>query len=521
MKDNKPLINTVTYRAAVTDIPFLPGKVIYNFGTESKIGSRSKEHARQLKRNGNGVYNIISEKEDRIIGGKTIGASHDKDYINRLAEELIARGVKGVQTLNESIIDIRGLSSTECLILSKKTYNSKLFNDAIASTDKWYYNDKSLRVENKYCNASPVNYKQLDKEGLKKATRPIVYQFHNTIENILSKLPAEKKIKKISVQSLSLADQLEWFFPEVTEINVVVVADDQEKNKELYNKLDADKLYNIIDKDSDADVEEYYRTLKDMDLIIGNPPYNNSVHASILGEVVENNPGAEIVWLAPNNLITGNQSSQVRARELLKNKLVSWDHNGKQFGDLKIGIPISICHFSAEEAPDHLNWEDVALSLRTMTLPHYADIMKKIKNAPKIKRVNKGDKKLDFRTNGKGTAQQKLEKIAGVFPGGVLPVDTLLLGATGALLYGKQGIAYTGKITKGLTDAYVCKFNSEKECREQFDKLNDLRYLLILPLLSPNNRDLLCKPEELPESFDACGFTDEEIEELKNYADNK
>ena len=521
MKNNKPLINTITYRAVVTYIPFLPGKVIYNFGTESRIGSRSKEHARQLKRNGNGVYNIISEKEDRVIGNKTIGASHDKDYINRLAEELVSRGAKGIQTLNESIIDIPGLSSTECLILPVKIYNSKLFDAAIAAADEWYYNDKSLRVENKYCNAPTINYKQLDEEGRKEAALPIVYQFHGIIENILSKFPLKKQIKKISVQSLSLADRLKWFFPEVNEINVVVVANDQEKNEELYNKLDTDKLYNIIDKDSDSDVEEYYRTLKDMDLIIGNPPYSHGVHASILAEVVENNPNAEIVWLAPDNLVFGNEAPQQEARELLKNKLVSCDRIGKQFGDIKIATPISIYHFSAEETPDHLDWEDLKISLKTSELPHYVSIKEKIEKAPKINRVNKGDKKLDFRTNGKGTHQQCLEQIAKTFPGCIIPADTLFLRKTGILLYKKSGIALAGKLTKGLVDAYALKFNSEKECKEQLNKLNDPRYRYILKVLTTNNRSLLCKPEDLPESFDACGFTDEEIEELKNYADNK
>ena len=51
--------------------------------------------------------------------------------------------------------------------------------------------------------------------------------------------------------------------------------------------------------------------------------------------------------------------------------------------------------------------------------------------------------------------------------------------------------------------------------------INTITYRYILKVLTTNNRDLLCKPEDLPESFDACGFTDEEIEELKNYADNK
>lgn len=519
--ENKALINTVTYRAIITDVPGIPNSVIYNFGTESREGTRTAEHRRQLKRNNCGVYEIVSEIQDRVFGKKMIDASHDRDYINQLKEELKNAGVKEVKTLHESDLCVPGLSATECLILPTKVYKSALFEKAIKNVDGWYYNDKSLRVDLKYSNASNSAYNQLDASGRKKATQPIVWQFHDTIEQMLSTISIEKQIKKISVQSISLAIQLKWFFPEVEEINVLVVADDKEKNEELYNKLDASKLYNIIDTSSDADIEGYYMSLKDVSLIIGNPPYNNSVHAAILSEIVENNPGAEIVWLVPDNLITGKQPSVLKAKKLLENRLVAWKHVGTQFGAIKIVTPISIYHFSAEENDEHLSWDDVKISLKSETLPHYVDLMKKIENAPKINRINKDDKRKDFKIkNGGGTGQQKLENILNKFSSwnGFIPADTLLLGATGALLYARQGIAFTGKITKGLTDAYVCKFNSEKECKEQADKLNDPRYRLILPLLSPNNRDLLCRPEELPESFDACGFTDEEIEELKNYA---
>lgn len=101
--------------------------------------------------------------------------------------------------------------------------------------------------------------------------------------------------------------------------------------------------------------------------------------------------------------------------------------------------------------------------------------------------------------------------------------NAFLIKDNGGLYCTRSSFVQNGALSHDTNwqNGWYCVFNSEKECKEQMDKLNDPRYRWILKVLSPNNRDLLRRPEELPESFDACNFTEEEIKELKDYYEKK
>lgn len=513
-KQNKSIINGITYRAIIRDLP-ITKKIIYNFGTESRPNTRTAEHARIVKKRCGATYEVISEIADRVVGGKLISPSQDAAYIKYLCNYINARSPEQVKILNDSDIDL-DVSVTECLLLSEKLYKSDLFKKAIEAADKWYYNDRSIRVPLKYSNASSVSYFKMSADEKKKVCHPIVWNFHSKIISELQGYKNKKDVQRALIQSLSLAADYNLLrqFPKMKEIVVLAVADDILKNEELYQKMCADPLYNIIELDNDSAIEDHYmNACKNFDLIIGNPPYNNSLHATILSTVVENNPDAIIAWLAPTNLVTGKQPPVLEAHNLLKDKFTGWDYVGTQFGEEVIVTPIAIYYFSSKSS---LTWEDAHTQLRTLTLPSYKSIKEKIVNAPKVNRINKTDKKRDFRTAGKGTRAENWNNLIKVFPNGVLPPHSLFYWDTGAL-YRKNAPFASEKLdesTMGM-NGYLCQFNSAEECEEQKNKLNDPRYRWILYVLSPNNRDLLCKPEDLPESFDACGFTDEEIKELQ------
>ena len=127
-------------------------------------------------------------------------------------------------------------------------------------------------------------------------------------------------------------------------------------------------------------------------------------------------------------------------------------------------------------------------------------------------------------TNGKGDAEVQLKNFVAKNNGiSTLSPTECLQVAIGVLFRKNKPIAFSGTLNPSLMSQgmYHLKFSSEKECKEQMDKLNDPRYRWILKVLSPNNRDLLRRPEELPESFDACNFTEEEIKELRAYYEKK
>lgn len=522
--NNKHILNGITYRAKVVD--FIPGYTLYNFGTETFIGQRVNQHKRVLNKD-NINYEIISEKQDRQFNNKTIKSTADSLYINKLKEILINKSNNNtIKTLVECTrISAEGLSSTECLIIPNNIFNSDLFEESIKEVDEWYYTDKSIRIPNKYSNASNKNFKDLNDKEKKNACRPFIYPYHTKILNFIEKMSSEERenIKTVSIQSLSLAYDYRLFklLPNLNKIEVLVVADDEENNKDIYNKMCEDKLYNIVDLNSDAEVEDYYMNeCKGVDLVIGNPPYNNTLHATILNAVVENNPNASIIWLAPDNLINGKQSPCVKVRDALKDRFNAWEHIGNQFGEIKIATPISIYYFTYKGS---LNWENIDIKLNEEDLPSYKSILQKIKDAPKINRVNKEEKKCDFRKGNGGSKQVCWNNLLKFFPGGVIPKTGFLIRDNGGLFCTNSLFAQNGKLSSdnNYQNGWYCVFNSEKECKEQMDKLNDPRYRWILKVLSPNNRSLLCRPEELPESFDACNFTEEEIKELKDYYEKK
>lgn len=519
----KHILGGITYRGKVVD--FIPGYTLYNFGTETFIGQRSKQHQRELRKD-NLNYKILSENADRTFNTKTIKASADSLYINRLKENLIYKtNNNSIKTLVECPrISSNGLSPTECLLIPNDIFDSPLFEESIKEADRWYYTDKSIREANKYSNANIENYRNLTPGEKLNACQPLTYSFHNSCFEFLKTLSLKERnnVKNIIVQSLSLASdhRLYRLFPSLGNITVLVVADDVEKNEELYKKMKSDKLYNIIDLDSDAEVEDYYMNgCKGFDLIIGNPPYNNTLHSTILNTVVENNPNAVIVWLAPDNLIFGKQSANKKSRELLKDRFSGWKHIGNQFGENKIVTPISIYYFAFNHT---LKWGSVEGDLNSLTLPSYKSIMQKIKNAPKINRVNRNAGQCNFRIyDRKKHTGDNRTLLYEFLNGWTIPSIACIIWDTGALW--RSQIASSGNLEneKAGRDGWYCEFSSEKECKEQMNKLNDPRYKWVLKVISPNNRSLLHRPEELPESFDACNFTEEEIKELKDYYEKK
>ena len=382
--NNQRKLQGITYRGVVNE--FTPGCTLYNFGTESRLGERTSEHHRELDKKYQMEYITVSEKEDRFFGNKVIKSGADKIYIRKLRDLLIEK------TRNKSIcilserrnIDSHGLSPTECLLVPNDIYNSPIFNECVAEIDTWYYTDKTIRGDIRYSNASTTLYIDLLSDDEKKhACRPISWDKHNKILCELKKLPLKQRlaVKRLCVQSISLAIDysLLKLFPNLKQITVLCVYDDYENNKDIYNKIKLNKLYNIIELQSDADVEDYYMNeCKDFDLVLANPPYSRKITNNIIPEIVQNNQNAIILMLS--SLCDSKGKGDPKVRNATEPFLTGIEDLGN-FSE-EVQFPVSIYSYSKD---------DVAkITYEKHTLSRYSDVEKairdKIKPLPKFER---------------------------------------------------------------------------------------------------------------------------------------
>ena len=299
MRQQKQIMHSITYRGIVRD--FVPGYILYNFGTETFPNTRVAEHRRQLNKDYLN-YEVLSEKCDRVFNSKCIKPEADRLYIEHLREILISKtGNKNILIGSQCPrINFQGLSPTECILIPNELYGSPNFKDAVQETDKWYYEDKSIRIPVKYSNANTTKYTLLTSEECKYVSRPIPPHLCFKIVKACEKMSMQKrkKVKKICTQSMALACDYRLFnlFPTLKSITVLVVSDDIEKNRDNYIKMQNDALYNIIEINSDVELQEFYMCeCKDFDLIIMNPPYNNA--SCILNKCMVN--GTTTICLLP------------------------------------------------------------------------------------------------------------------------------------------------------------------------------------------------------------------------------
>lgn len=502
-KENRKILNGITYRAVIRNLPFIK-KVIYNFGTESFVNTRTKEHARTIKRlygEYGASYTVLSEKEDRVVGNRTIAAAHDTDYIKYLRDYINERSEEKVKLLSDSDLDIE-VSKTECLLLSEQLLQSDLFKEAISAADKWYYNDKTLRIPHKYANGSSIAYSKLTLKGQEKACRPLYWGKHARIIEKVRALNNKDTVKHVAIQSLSLASDYELLklFPTITEITVIVTADDNLKNEELYQKMSINPLYNIIELDNDEAIEDYYmNTCKEFDLVIMNPPYTRSIAGPILREVIPNNTNCIVLMLS--SLTTSLGKGDPATRKATAKYLTNIEPLGA-FSD-EVPYTVSLYTYTRNDHDLH-TYEEFS------TYPAVEEsIRRKVAPLPKFQRewmkedLSRRCKELHPDWGSQYTwSERKTKFVEEKLKEGEVFIECGALGARN----GGEGI-----IVK-TPHPYVASYYGPKELVENFK--NPI-YKYLAHMLSTNGRDQqVATISQLPLALP--DFTEEEINYMKN-----
>lgn len=138
------------------------------------------------------------------------------------------------------------------------------------------------------------------------AAKPIPREFHNAILNAIrygKKYVELLNYKFIRVQSIELAYLIytQREFKNIKKLRVVITADDKDKHKEAYNMLSKNNKVEFIEYDTDTEVEMEYKNMEyKPDLDIMNPPYDGSLHLTILENVLANKkPHSTVISVQP------------------------------------------------------------------------------------------------------------------------------------------------------------------------------------------------------------------------------
>jgi len=533
--------STITYEAWVP-VPLFGGK-LFNHGTESIIGGRTSSHISSCKKQ-DLEYNIIREEQDRLFGNQVISPEYDHWFVERLVGLLNEFYGKEVALLFKdwlakytaadlspkkygTIASIKqsDLSYAEEIAFISDEVDEDVFNEIKKEVTKEYLSRKDFRVEGKPTKASPTKYDDKSEDEKKVACKPFLYSEGKKILNRMNnEWPLAKRLvmKKVSIQSISLSAEAEHVFPNAM-IRCVIVADDIENNKELYNYIKSNNRYEIIVCESDLEAEELYmNSTTDFDLIIGNPPYARTLYAEILDVVLRNNSSAYVVWLAPEGLVTtakyvskptGDANTIVKTRKTTESRFSSYTHCSNKFGDYTLPVTIGIYEYTGDVTS--YTYDDAYAEL--ISDPIEKSIRMKINKAVKINCQTEGmnfgyDKDESGKDHAVGKCDPRLPEIIDrMMKEKELPnPKKFYVYTVSCLHYAGRGIAQK-YMTKDNYNAQtsLLAFDDANYAQQIFDNINNPKYAWILKLFG-DKRNVCYRANNWPESFEACGFTAEE-----------